>query len=159
MLTFGLAYKRMPSLHHSLQPGVRGESNYFKTQSSFKKIYWLGLRRFYIKKGQTSPNREFQWYFRCKTYAALSLYAAWFPQWRNVFPKQLRGINSSLVGDDMFTAALSLLPSSRMKFSGKKSFFSLRPQTETSLLFKSLRYHLNVNIPNVTASILNAKTT
>ena len=43
MLTFGLADKRTPSLHHSLQPGVRGESNYFKTQSAFKNVSGISV--------------------------------------------------------------------------------------------------------------------
>lgn len=47
---------------------------------------------------------------------------------KNSLPQTAHGLNASLVVDDMFTSALSSLPSSRMKFSKKNTF---SPYVET----------------------------
>lgn len=89
----------------------------------------------------------------------------WVP-WKTAFPSQPRGWMHH-----WWSMTCLRLPCLHYHHPGwntaekKLSFFfspyveTLWPQTKSTLLFKSLRYHLHVNMSHVTASILNAKAT
>lgn len=114
-------------------------------------------------KGQIPRQGEIQWYLHCKAHAGLSPCSIIFKSLKKTLSLDSPGGKRIAGGRRHVYCRLVFISIIQNEIQWKQYFFfpphveRLEPRTEANLLFKSLRYHLNKNIPNVTVSILKCK--